>query len=109
MQKNVKVIMTCARLHNHIIEHGTQEWNENNDINIDDIGISAMPGAPINMCYNPTMIEASFHEIVGTSQTRVAIVNFVADSFIRRVIHNIQRNNVVINDLDNAREFNHPI
>ena len=108
LQKNVRVIMTCARLHNHIIEHDTQEWNENNEINIDDIGISAMPGAPMNMCYNPTMIEDSFHEIVGTSQTRVAIVNFIENSFIRRPIYNIQRNNALSLDLDNSREFYHP-
>ena len=108
MQKNVRLIMTCARLHNHIIEHDTQEWNENNEINIDDIGISAMPGAPMNMCYNPTMIEDSFHEIVGTSQTRVAIVNFIENSFIRRPIYNIQRNNALSLDLDNSREFYHP-
>ena len=48
--------MTCARLHNLMIEHDTQASNGNNDTDIENIGISTMPGAPINLYYNSTMI-----------------------------------------------------
>ena len=56
------IIMASARLHNYIIEYKTEETDEINDTYIDDIGISVIPDAPMNMCYNTTMREDDFEK-----------------------------------------------
>ena len=61
----------------------------------------------MGMCYNPTMLEEDFVAIVGSSQTREALVKFIADSVICRPVHNVQRNSETIDEAID-REYFHP-
>ena len=107
---NAIVIMVCARLHNFIIDVDVpidDDASVDDDIDVDDIGVTTMLGAPLGMCYNPTMVEEDFEIIVGSSQTREALVKFITDSVIRRPVHNLLRNNEHIDEVFD-REYFHP-
>ena len=110
---NANVIMVCARLHNFIIDSDVLEDDDisvdddGDDVDVDDLGITTMQGAPLGMCYNPTMLEEDFVAIVGSSQTREALVKFIADSVIRRPVYNVQRNSETIDEVID-REYFHP-
>jgi hypothetical protein len=114
-KKNSRVIMACAILHNFIIDHDRPQdifrsANESAEepVDVDDLDIVAMPGAPMGMCYLPTMPEDDFEDIVGVSHTRSAIVQAITTQYIRRPQHNIMRNRdkATIEDLERA--FYHP-
>ena len=107
MRTNSKTLMSCARLHNFIIErkklrnennsnyetYDGYEVTENGDINVDELGFAPLPGSPLDMVYCPTIPDDDiFDEVVGESQTRDAIVQIVTDNEIRRPDFNVERN-----------------
>ena len=99
--------MTCARLHNFIIDNDGSRIQD--DDNIGDIdpnnlqkvnGVTLYPSndSPGNMMvYSPTMIEDDFEAIPGISMTRRFFVDFLRENNYVRPERNMMRNSKVRN------------
>ena len=98
---NAKIIMTCAVLHNFIIDSdGQQETKEGDDSIIDPNIIQnvnreqmhIIHNAPLDMVYRPSMREEDFVEIQGVSNTRRVIVEWLKSNNYKRPEYNMLRN-----------------
>jgi len=104
-----KVLMTCAKLHNFIIDvdepFGGDE-DEHGDV-ADREEIVPMEGAPSGMAYRPVMLSPGEElEIVrGNSEIRKALVEEISRLSIQRPSHNTLRNQ---NIEDIEEEYYHP-
>ena len=95
--------MTCARLHNYIIN-----WKESNCEDVGETNVTAHSiedgnsshdsndrvrmGPDGNMLYNPTLPEEGFEEIAGTSNIRTYLIEAITSNQMRRPNYNLERN-----------------
>mmetsp|Transcript_12874 Transcript_12874/g.14522 ORF Transcript_12874/g.14522 Transcript_12874/m.14522 type:complete len:181 (+) Transcript_12874:104-646(+) len=90
---NARISLACAHLHNFIIDQDVPEDEFNSEeLDVDDLGVKAMSGAPLGMCYYPKLPENDFRVYPGYSNTRIGIVNYIQENLIRRPAHNVLRN-----------------
>ena len=96
LEKNIKIIMACATLHNYVI-------NEDMDLSIDpttltndyhDISpLQTRNGVMNHLGYLPTV--EPFHDVPGTSEMRAVIVEYIKERRIVRPQYNVDRNTQV--------------
>ena len=84
--------MTCAILHNFVIdEDSPEDFNDEIDDNASNT-IRLMNGSPLGMTYLPTIPDMeSFEEIVGRSVIQDAILDVVRINTYRRPFRNLER------------------
>ena len=116
LKNNSDIIMSCAILHNYIIDQDGTEDNDtsentneisgdiaeegihNGTIDIDDLpsvnGVTLQNHNenPSNMVYTPCMVEEGFEEMNGVSMTRMALVEFLDENDYSRPNYNVERN-----------------
>ena len=117
MAVNSKIIMTCAILHNFLIDHKLGEYDNNKETNthdvtnnnqqstsfevdVDNFGetiydqeIQRETSTPSNMTFYPNLVDDNFQEQVkGISVTREFIVEIIKENEYKRPQHNLERN-----------------
>lgn len=99
---NSQVVMACARLHNFVID---QDWEDDFDEdchNGDDLTsacrIAPMEGSPLGWGYLPTVEQ--LETIPGTSRTRDAILQHVAQNGLRRPAANVERRRQELHEME---------
>ena len=99
LSKCSKILITCAKLHNYVIDQ--QMLNDKNceikmyddeELSQEQVIISRKPGAPLEMEYLPILPNEEFEKMDGMSMTRIAIVDEIRRASHRRPVHNLQRN-----------------
>ena len=90
MVYNSRCILTCAMLHNFIIDEETRAEGD-----IDVMGNGDYAGANVDDDYCPTGIEEDYEEMEGISTTRTALVKFLKEHNYRRPQYNLLRNGMI--------------
>ena len=121
LNKNSKIVMVCARLHNFIIDNDGSKIQDDNNTgninpnklqNVNGEHLEKIIGSPGNqMVYLPTMRENDYNEIPGISITRKCIVDHLAKHNYTRPNHNLLRNSrfrtmrKIGKDINGSREY----
>lgn len=116
MHANSRIIMTCAILHNFIIDTDSQdELEEPTNAIIDPDNIQQVNGetfdainnAHVGMMYRPSMREEDFVEINGVSNTKRVLVEWLKNNNYTQPEYNMLRNSRWRNTAiyDNRNEF----
>lgn len=84
----------------------TSAFPDNAQADMNESNMCTMEGAPLGMCYNPTVQEPFFERIEGISNQRRQIVEFIRSNTIRRPEHNRTRNGY--NNEELPVEYYHP-
>lgn len=92
-----RVLEACARLHNFVIDHDSDD-HFNDEEDDDDFQIVAMEGSPLGWGYLPTV--EPLQAILGTSQIRDTILRHVSRNGYRRPAENIERRELELHELE---------
>ena len=85
MDSDAKILMSCARLHNFIIDNdgiGDDDNNDEDDVDVDglDAHFGVFQQAPMNMVYLPILPNEPFNAgEIGLSYTRLTIVDVILE------------------------------
>ena len=112
IKNTTKILMSCARLHNYLINKRAELMDEdgNEDCDNNEADALMVRMGPCGMQYLPSLPE-SFEEIEGYSQIRQSILDSIQKKKIRRPNYNIERNRqrAIVNSFrDIPREYFHP-
>ena len=93
-----RVLEACARLHNFVIDHDSDDHFDDEEDEDDDFQIATMEGSPLGWGYLPTV--QPLQTILGTSTMRDSILRHVSWNGYRRPAENVERRELELHELE---------